>query len=335
MQSKLAALALLISQAAGHGWVLEPFSKNEMANQLKNSWIDGMPTDFRSEPQSSANGNLQGNMQNYPGASCGARPTGDDYARGLDLWQQWYDQSGFAVPVLTPGADMTVRAKITADHGGQAWMMIACGTQISENVNWTILERAQSDRDNNFVPSNPAMYPWRLGSAGGAIVAHFHVPSSFSCPSELAVGRWLWKAAQNCNDFNNVGRDTETFMPSEYSSQAPTCPRSNPPETFISCFDFRVTGPSSPTPAPVPTPAPPPTPAPTTPAPPPPTPPPPPAGPCRHQTDCSVSAWCNSPGYESWCQQQGAAGRCPSPQCTTAEAAAAAKKATFLNFHRH
>merc|ERR550525_1659007 len=97
-------------------------------------------------------------------------------------------------------------------------MMIACGTQISENANWTILERAQSDRGNNFLPSNPAIYGWRMGSARGGIVSHFHVPSSFSCPSGLAVGRWLWKAAQNCNDFNNVRRDTETFMPSEQSS---------------------------------------------------------------------------------------------------------------------
>lgn len=262
-------------------------SKNEFANQLRNNWIDGMPTDFRAEPQSSAKGNLQGNMQNFPGASCGANS--DDYARGLDLWQQWYDEAGFAVPLLTPGTDLRVRAKITADHGGQAWMMIACGTEISENVNWTILERAQSDRGHNFLPSNPAIYGWRLGTAGGAVVSHFHVPSSFSCPSGLAVGRWMWKAAQNCNDYNNIGRDTETFLESESKltgNMAPACPPNNPAETFISCFDFKMNGPTpQPTPAPPtpPTPAPPPTPLPPTPAP---TPTPTPAPPVLGCSEC-------------------------------------------------
>merc|ERR1719356_393656 len=102
------------------------------------------------------------------------------------------------------------------------------------------------------------MYAWRLGTKRGGIVSQFHVPSSFSCPSELAVGRWLWKAAQNCNDFNNVGRDTETFGSSAYTSQAPTCPPSNPAETFVSCFDFKVVTvcpTPQPTPAPTPQPA--------------------------------------------------------------------------------
>jgi len=81
-------------------------------------------------------------------------------------------------------------------------------------------------------------------------------------------------------------------------------------------------GPPAPTPA---TPAPPPTPQAPTPAP----------GTCRHQTDCSVSPWCNAGGYVQWCQQQGAAGQCPSPQCTTVLAAAAEKKASsFLKFRR-
>merc|ERR1719464_682026 len=70
----------------------------------------------------------------------------------------------------------------------------------------------------------------------------------------------------------------------------------------------------SPSPVPQPTPAPTPTSAPSTPAP---TPAPSP-GSCRHQTDCSVSSWCNDPAYEVWCQQQAAAGQCPSPFCTSA-----------------
>merc|ERR1719517_170475 len=99
------------------------------------------------------------------------------------------------------------------------------------------------------------------------------------------------------------------------------CPPGVNPEQFISCFDFKGTWSAGP-PVPVPTPAPP-SPAPT-----------PPTGPCRHQTDCSVSSWCNVPSYEQWCQQQGAAGYCPSPQCTTDAALAAQKEASFLKLRR-
>jgi len=315
MQSKLVALALLITEAAGHGWVREPVSKNEMVSRHYQS---GMPSRLRYEPQSSSGS-----------GSCGGAGTD-----GLDVWEKWYNQAGVAIPELVPGSDFKLKFTLTADHNGQAWMMVACGSKISESTNWTYLERASFDRQVGFLPSHPTMYAWSKPAGGEN---WYHVPSWFSCPTYKAVGRWLWKTGNSCNDFNNVGKKTETFSRAEYlaagGSGLGAC--GGAPETFISCLDFRVTGPSSPTPAPEPTPAPPPTPAPTTPAPPPPTPAPPPAGPCRHQADCSVSAWCNSPGYESWCQQQGAAGHCPSPQCTTAEAAAAAKKAIFLNFHRH
>merc|ERR1719264_1872827 len=204
--------------------------------------------------------------------------------------------------------------------------MVACGSTISESTNWTYLERASNDRQVGYLPSHPTMYAWSRPAGGQN---WYHVPSWFSCPTYKAVGRWLWKTGNSCNDFNNVGKKTETFSRAEYlaagGSRLGSCSRA--PETFISCFDFRVTGPSMPTPAPAPTPAP--TPPPSTPAP---TPAP---GPCRHQTDCSVSVWCNSTGYEQWCQQQGAAGQCPSPYCTTAEAAAATMKAaSFLHFSR-
>merc|ERR1712061_573452 len=157
----------------------------------------------------------------------------------------------------------------------------------------------------------------------------YTVPSDFKCPTEMAVGRWLWKTGNSCNDFNNVGRKTETFSRSSRTSQAPACPPGTNPETFISCFDFKGTWASGPAPAPQATSAPQPAPAPQ------PTSAPAPTGPCRHQTDCSVSPWCNSGGYVQWCQQQGAAGQCPSPQCTTELAAAAEKKASsFLKFRR-
>merc|ERR1712014_529108 len=61
-----------------------------------------------------------------------------------------------------------------------------------------------------------------------------------------------------CNDVNNVGKKTESFSKAEYqaasgSSLGSTC--GSAPETFISCFDAKVTGPAQPTPAPAPTPS--------------------------------------------------------------------------------
>jgi len=75
--------------------------------------------------------------------------------------------------------------------------------------------------------------------------------------------------------------------------------------------------PSPTPPSPTPTPPTPPTPTPPTPTPPTPTPPPPtpPTGGCGHEKDCNVSAWCNSPGWDEWCRQQGQAGSCPAPFC--------------------
>jgi len=60
-----------------------------------------------------------------------------------------------------------------------------------------------------------------------------------------------------------------------------------------------------------------PTPTPTPPSPTPPSPTPPTGG-CVHETDCSVSAWCNAPGYDTWCRQQGQNGSCPAPMCKQA-----------------
>merc|ERR1719195_1265906 len=217
--------------------------------------------------------------------------------------QKWYDAANKRMPVLRPGSDMRLNVQITADHGGQAWMMIACGTEISEEVNWTILERSASDRGHHFLPQHPGMYPW----IHGGVRSSYHVPSYFSCPSELAVGRWVWKTGHWCNDADDRGRvKTEPFdmsvAPNLFTGYRQCTTNS---EVFISCFDFKGTWTPQPTPAPAPTPQP-------TPAPPP--------GPCRHQTDCNVSPWCNA-GLDSWCRSQGAAGVCPNPQCTRAEVA--------------
>jgi len=257
-----------------------------------------MPQEFRYNPDSCANANV-----------CGANSP--DNSRGLNVWQKWYDAAGLSVPVLTPGSDMRVDVTITAEHGGQAWMMIACGVQFSDNMNWTILERAQSDRKKGFLPSNPGIYTWSIGGGGSR---YWHVPSSFSCPSGEAVGRWVWKTGNTCNDFNNLGRTkTETFLRSESNANGgtmrETCTGGGGfPETFIACFDFKVSGSGTPTPPPPPTPP--------TPTPPTPTPTPPPADTgCVHEKNCDVSPWCNDASFESWCRNQGQIGNCPSPHC--------------------
>merc|ERR1719384_1748954 len=182
---------------------MHPMSKNEMASRLRNNhnnWPAGMPQEFRYGPDDCARKNV-----------CGASSAAS--SRGLDIWQKWYDAAGLSVPVLTPGSDMRVDVTLTAEHGGQAWMMIACGVQFSENMNWTILERAQRDRSVGFLPSNPGIYTWTRGGGGSR---YWHVPSWFSCPSGQAVGRWVWKTGNSCNDYNNLGTArTESFSRSE------------------------------------------------------------------------------------------------------------------------
>ena len=121
------------------------------------------------------------------------------------------------------------------------------------------------------MPSNPGIYAWATSEAasrtGNQIRATWFVPPTFACPGGKVVGRWLWKTGSSCNDVNNVGRKTETFVADEFRAVVnaftpgswikPPC--TAPPETFISCLDFLVAGtPPGPTPPPVP-------PAPTTP----------------------------------------------------------------------
>merc|ERR1719464_2251149 len=130
------------------------------------------------------------------------------------------------------------------------------------------------------MPNNPQMMAWATNEFNGPphngiSIASWHVPSWFSCPNEMAVGRWLWKdgASSGCNDINNVGRKTETFtladmerVVQEFDPSAvvkKVCTAS--PQTFINCFDFKVVAPAGPTPQP--TPAPTPAPAPPTPQP--------------------------------------------------------------------
>jgi hypothetical protein len=88
----------------------------------------------------------------------------------------------------------------------------------------------------------------------------WHVPETFTCETGNVVGRWLWKTGNTCDDVNNIARKTDNFTVADitkvvqnYSHTKPfikTC--INAPETFISCFDFKVGPPPAPTPKPVP-----------------------------------------------------------------------------------
>jgi len=249
------ALTFFALRAAGHAWVTSPLSKNQMAVKVRNNAPAGFPNEFLYDPQSCARATVCG------GSSAAS-------SQGLNVWEPWYEQTNTPIPVLTPGTDMEVKVSISAEHGGQAWMQIACGVDY-ENANWTLLERAQSDRSVGFLPSNPAIYSWKTG--GGRNARYWHVPSSFNCPTGQAVGRWIWKTGNTCNDFNNLGRvKTESFQESESDANGGThataCTGGGGfPETFLTCIDFVMN--QTPTPAPPPTPGPVVNPTPTPPAP--------------------------------------------------------------------
>jgi len=257
------AFALLAPHVAGHGWLVNPVSKIELVQRMRDyqNWQEGMPEEFRYCPDCSANGNNGAGHLDTPAANCGA--SSEVTARGLSTWQAWYDAGGVAVPVITPGSDFEVEVKLTADHGGEFWIQLACGTSVTTGSNWTILDRAANHRVHGALPSNPGIYAWPPQSSGGQVTTYYHVPSSFSCPGGQGIGRWVWKTGNTCNDANNIGRATETFKLDElpWSGVRDTCGPGQKPETFIACFDFK-----SPTQAPTPTPTPP------TPTPPPPTP---------------------------------------------------------------
>lgn len=256
----------------------KPVSKNHMEAR---HWVKGMPEDFRYCPDCSANGNMIGEKEDTPQAMCGAHDA--IHAQGLGTWGKWYKSAGVQVTTLVPGGELDLEVQLTADHGGQAWLQVACGDRIDDDVTWTLLERAPGDRDHHFMPGNPGVYAWRQQEYGYAkFHARYIVPSSFSCPSGMGVGRWVWKTGNTCLDENNLGRSTEPFDRADYEAVVgprgiDTCEIA--PEVFISCFDFQVgdesDGPSptsSPMPEPEPEPEPTlkPTPAPT----------PPPSGDC-------------------------------------------------------
>jgi len=215
-----------------------------MSSELRGKHPAGMPSSLQYAPFSANVGSGTKEPVFGGGSSCGAEEVA--YTAGFQTWQKWYDESGIAVPTITPGSEFELEVQMNADHGGQAWMMIGCGELIDESLDWTLLERAPSDRGHHLMPSNPTIYAWEQQSSGGMTKARYMVPASFSCPSGYAVGRWVWKTGNTCNDVNNIGRKTETFKLDEYAAViAPTQARAECtffPEHFINCFDFKIIG---------------------------------------------------------------------------------------------
>lgn len=248
---EIGSLVLMcVQQATSHGWITTPVSRLEMG---KHHWSSGMPnTNLRWSPQSCNGPN-----------SCG--DYGGSYTESKDHWLPFYELAGVPVPTYAPGSDIDVSITITADHGGQSWMMISCADSITEEGPWTFMQRAADDRDHHFMPSNPAIYAWPknelITKYGATLRAKWTMPSDFSCPSGRGVGRWLWKTGNSCNDDSNMAdKKTEAFALSEFDvlnrafgqDTMRSCNGANP-EWFINCFDFSDG--SAPTP-----PAPPPTP---------------------------------------------------------------------------
>merc|ERR1719418_40466 len=85
--------AFLLEKAAGHGWLTQPMSKNDLELRLERAGkAGGMPGDFKYCPHCCAIGNNGAGHFDGAGAFCGANS--GVYAQGLGTWQKWYDAGG-------------------------------------------------------------------------------------------------------------------------------------------------------------------------------------------------------------------------------------------------
>ena len=230
-----------VTQVMSHGWMRKPLTRLEMAYT---HWVSGMPDSYKFPyfPEGALGPN-----------SCGA--WGTDYMESKDRWQHFYNLAGLDVPVWAPGAEIDVKFQLTADHGGQAWVMVSCAENITEDGPWTFLERALSDRNHHFLPSSPDIFAWpkdeiaeKHNSVG---TSKWKMPADMLCPGGRGVGRWLWKTGAGCNDdMNSNTKKTQPFVLSEFKALndafgIPTMPSCSSPdakyseaEYFITCFDF-------------------------------------------------------------------------------------------------
>lgn len=235
--ARLLSAFCLVYHASGHAWITSPMSRLELS---ANHWQPGMPDDDLRWCPSCCN------HEN----SCGA--TGTFYTEPIAHWKPFYDQQG-GIPYFAPAKSVEFHMTVTADHGGQSWLMLSCDDHMTEEVSWYIMERA--DREHHFMPSNSSgIYAWSKDESGGRIQASWQIPADFSCPDGRGVGRWLWKTANSCNDIHDVGKHTEPFNLEDFAPlwhESLMEPCGEAPETFISCFDFTTAvGPSPPAPPP-------------------------------------------------------------------------------------
>jgi len=242
-----------MGDASAHGYLSKPISRQYMS---KIHYQDGMPTSMQWDPDASE-----------LGGACGAD---GEYEESTAEWDAWFEAAGVEVPVLLPGHEFEYNGHMKIDHGGQAWLQIACADAPALDLDWVLLERAPGDRNHHILPSSKSMYAWPFMSSAEQ-TPRYVVPHDFHCPSGRGVGRWLWKTGNSCIDANNIGNHkTEAFSFDEWCALVGHCvldvctDRSYPApggggriETFLSCFDFKTA--AGPAPAPTPTP---PTPAP-------------------------------------------------------------------------
>jgi len=267
----LTAIAF-VHGVSGHGWITQPMSRVEL---VTHHYQDGMPDDGLQWCPSCTNG---------PDA-CGS--TGTEWTTPWSEWKPWYEAAGKSIAHFSAGEEVIFRFVITADHGGQAWMMLSCNESAAEDNIWYFMNRAASDTRGRL-PSNPAIYAWPMSTNDG-VVTHV-VPEGFSCPNGRGIGRWLWKTGNSCNDADNYAGDTEPFKLEEVHAlgglQLGKCmgpcasnlthSRLGCVETFLTCFDFTTeVGPAPPAPPPTP-------------------PAPPPLGPCHAISPMATDDWCQT-----------------------------------------
>jgi len=242
----LITCTLIVPGVLGNAWLTQPISRVEL---VTSHFQNGMPDN---------------QLRYCPSCSCGSNACfaggGENaWVKDISLWQKWYDAAGVSVPHLSPGHEVDFQFTVTADHGGQAWVLLSCNESFDEDNTWYMLNRGVS---HGRLPSNPRILAWGPGMSGSfGSHASWVVPADFSCPNGRGVGRWLWKTANSCYDVHNNGRKTETFKLEEYmkipgaSSGLDTCGKGcgitcgDFCEEFGSCFDFTI-GPKQPIPTP-------------------------------------------------------------------------------------
>jgi len=253
------------------------------------------------------------------------------------------------VSELRAGEMAEFEVKVTAHHKGH-FVFRLCDQALDSNsggyqneeacLNEHVLQRARpeevytncktNDQRGDCQPYDEA-YPghWYLPPPSWPKTYNFHywIPSNITC--ERCTLQWWWMSANSCTphpdaytsyfqEMERQGWNAGEWCGGACSYRSGRGGQRNCGEQFKNCADVRIVDEGStrsPTRAPAPAPPRPPqaTPAPTR------TPTANPGGAgnlCVHQTDCTVSQWCNQPVFVEWCpQQMDVEDECPSPYC--------------------